>query len=93
MINLTFPSFIFGSVVAILFGAVYHLWRGGDWKIFLLAEFASLLGFWLGHFLAFAFNWELANLGPVFVAQAIIGSVLALGFVHWLGQGDSRMVS
>jgi uncharacterized membrane protein YjjP (DUF1212 family) len=90
--NLTIPSFLFGSVIAILLGSVYHLWQGGDWKVFLLAELASLLGFWLGHFLGFAFRWELSNLGPIYVVQALMGSVLALGFIHWLGQSDKKMV-
>lgn len=93
MINLTIPSFIFGSVIAIFFGAAYHLWQGGDWKILLLAEFASFLGFWLGHFLGFIFRWELANLGPIYLIQALIGSILALGFVHWLGQSEVKMAN
>lgn len=93
MINLTFPSFLFGSVIAILLGAVYHLWQGGDWRVFLLAEFASILGFWAGHFLGFLFHWQLANLGPIFLVQALIGSVLALAFVHWLGQSETKMAN
>ncbi len=93
MINLSFPSFLFGSVIAILLGSIYHLWQGGNWKVLLLAEFASLLGFWFGHFLGFVFSWEVANLGPIYLVQAVIGSVFALGFVYWLGQNDTKMVS
>lgn len=93
MINLTVPSFLFGTVIAILLGAIYHLWQGGNLKVLLLAELASILGFWFGHFLGFVFGWEVANLGPIYIVQAMIGSTLALGFVHWLGQSDTKMVS
>ena len=93
MINLTVPSFLFGSVIAIFLGAVYHLWQGGNWKVLLLAEISSVLGFWLGHFLGFILSWEVANLGSIYFVQALIGSVLALGFVHWLGQSESKMAS
>lgn len=93
MINLSLPSFLFGSVIAILLGSIYHLWQGGNLKVLLLAEFASILGFWLGHFLGFVLGWEVANIGPIFLVQAVIGSVIALGFVYWLGQSDTKMVS
>ena len=91
--NLTFPSFLFGCMIALLLGAVYHLWQGGDWKKLLLAEIASVLGFWAGHFLGFLFRWEVLNLGAIYLIQALIGSVIAIAFVHWLGQSDMSMAS
>ena len=88
MFNLTLPSILFGSIFAILLAAIFHIIRGGDWKILLLGLIASLLGFWFGHFLGFVIRLTTIQLGPIYIIHALIGSLIALLFVFWLSQGE-----
>ena len=88
MFNLTVPSLLFGSILALLLAAIFHIIRGGNWKILLLALIGSLLGFWFGHFLGFIIRLTTIQLGPIYIIHALIGSLMALLFVFWLSQGE-----
>jgi hypothetical protein len=84
MFDLTIPTLLFGSVIATLYGAVFHLWRGGGLGRFILYLILGWLGFWVGHLLANQFGWTFFNLGALNLGLATISSLLFLLVGHWL---------
>lgn len=72
------PVLIFGCVLALLYGAAFHLWRGGSTKRLFLFLVLSLLGFWIGDALAWQLGWSFAVVGILNVGTGTLGSVLFL---------------
>jgi len=64
---LTLPSVLFGIVLAILFGAVFHFMRGGSTQRMIMYLLLAQVGFWGGHFI-----------GPLNFGMAAIGSLIIL---------------
>jgi hypothetical protein len=81
---MTFPAFIFGSLLALLFGGIFHLWKGGGFGRVLLYLLLSFLGFWAGHFVFEIFEWRFLRLGPINLGSAIIGMLVFLLGGYWL---------
>ena len=81
---MTIPAFILGLLISSLYGAVFHLWRGGSASKFLLYLFLSWAGFWIGHGLASLIGWHIANLGPLNLGLASLFSFVFLLVGHWL---------
>jgi hypothetical protein len=88
---MTIPSLLFGLVFASLYGALFHLVRGGRPARLLLFMGLSWLGFALGHIignwlLGFAVSdrigiwrgWILFPVGSLNFGAATIGSILLL---------------
>lgn len=83
---MTLPSLLFGIILSTLYGALYHLWRGGDKKKLLLFIILAWLGFWGGHWLAGTLEWTFAAIGPLNVGLATLGAGLFLVIGDWLSQ-------
>jgi hypothetical protein len=81
---MTFPAFLFGSLIALLFGGIFHLWKGGGFGRVLLYLLLSFLGFWVGHFLLEILGWSFLRAGPLNFGSAIIGMVTFLLVGYWL---------
>ena len=75
---MTIPAIFLGLLIASLYGAAFHLWRGGTGKKLLLYCILSVLGFWTGHLLAFLTGWSFARLGPIHLGFATLGSFIFL---------------
>jgi len=83
---------IFGLVIAVLIGALFHLWKdGGFWRL-VLYLFSSILGFFLGHWLAGSFNLNLFNVGGLRLLGAAAGSILVLFLINWLSRDSQTQV-
>lgn len=83
---LTLPTIIFGLVVALLLGALYHAIRGGSgWRLVFYFGL-SILGFALGHFLSAWQSWNLFMIGSLDLGMGILGSVLFLIGGEWLSR-------
>ena len=83
---------IFGLVIATLIGALFHLWKdGGFWRL-LLYLFSSIVGFFLGHWLAGSFNLSLFSVGGLRLLGAVAGSLLFLFLINWLSQDSQTQV-
>jgi hypothetical protein len=81
---MTLPSLLLGIFISSLYGALFHLWRGGDGgKLFLYLIF-SWIGFWLGQIVGNIFVMTFASLGPLHLGAATIGSITILGVGYWL---------
>lgn len=81
---MTLPSFVLGAVLASLFGAAFHLWRGGNGLRLLLYLVLAWAGFWGGHWVAEALGWNFASFGPLHIGLASLGSWLIMGVGYWL---------
>jgi hypothetical protein len=81
---MTLPSAIFGFITSTLYGALFHLIRGGSlWRLALYI-FLSWLGFWLGHLIADLLNWDFLSVGPLHLGIATIFSWLFMLIGSWL---------
>lgn len=83
---MTVPVILFGLVVALLVGALFHALRGGSgWR--LLFHFGlSALGFALGHVAGIWFGLAVYRFGALDIGLGVIGSLLALGLGDWLSR-------
>ena len=81
---MTLPSFLIGIVISSLYGAVFHLWRGGGLGRLVLYLILAWIGFWLGHIAGNALGWTFFSLGPLRLGMATVGSVITLGAGYWL---------
>ncbi len=77
-------SVVLGMVIATLYGAVFHLWRGGGLLRFGLYLAFAWIGFWGGHWLGNLAGLEFLKVGQLNIGPATLGSVLILGIGYWL---------
>lgn len=75
---MTLPSLLMGFLISSLYGALFHLVRGGDFTRLMFYLFLSWVGFALGHILANLLGWVLYPIGPLNFGTATIGSILFL---------------
>ena len=81
---MTLPALILGFLISTLYGAAFHVWRGGGAGRLLLYLFLGWFGFWSGHLLAVRLGWSLYSVGPLRLGVATIGSLALLGIGYWL---------
>ncbi len=83
---MTLPSLLFGLLIALLIGALFHVLRGGGLGKFFLYLALSVAGFAAGHFLGEARGWIFFSIGPLDTGLAIVGSLVFLGLGDWLSR-------
>jgi hypothetical protein len=81
---MTLPSLIFGGVIATLYGAVFHLIRGGGPGRLIIYILLSWMGFWLGQFIAARLNWGFIEIGSLHLGIASISSILLMIIGYWI---------
>lgn len=81
---MTLPSFVLGIVISTLYGAAFHLWRGGGPGRLVLYLILGWAGFWAGHALTAYWAWTFGKVGPLQILGASLGSLLFLGAGYWL---------
>ena len=81
---MTLPSLLFALLIALFYGAVFHLIRGGGFWRLLLYLFLSIFGFVLGHLVGVWRGWMLIPIGSIDFGLASIGSFLLLLLGDWL---------
>ena len=81
---MSIPALLLCFVLATLYGAAFHLWRGGGAGRLLLYLLLSWLGFAFGQYLGTRFHITFDQVGFVHVALATLGSFLFLGLGYWL---------
>jgi uncharacterized membrane protein YeaQ/YmgE (transglycosylase-associated protein family) len=77
-------TLLLGIIIAVLYGVLYHLLRGGGFWRLILFIVLSVAGFALGHFIGTMFGLSFAALGSLNLGMATIGSVLFLLLGDWL---------
>ena len=87
---MTLPTFLFALLVALFYGAVYHLLRnGGFWRL-ILYFILSIFGFAAGHLIGLWRDWTFLPLGSLNFGLASLGSVLVLILGDWLSRLEVR---
>lgn len=81
---ITIPGFILGLLTSTLYGALFHLWRGGRAGSLLLYILLSWAGFWIGHAFAAWQGWRFGQVGPLNLGMASLTSLIFLLVGHWL---------
>lgn len=81
---MTLPTLFLAFLVALLYGALYHLIRGGGfwWLIWYLT--LSLIGFFSGHLIGLWRGWVFLPLGSLNLGMCSLGSVGVLLLGDWL---------
>ena len=86
---MTIPTLLIALLIALLYGALYHLIRGGRaWRLFLYF-FLSIAGFGIGHLVGLWRGWVLLPLGSLNVGLSSIGSLLVLILGDWLSRTEA----
>lgn len=81
---MTLPSLLFALLIALLYGTLYHLIRGGGFWRFILYLFLSVFGFAVGHLIGLWRGWVLIPIGTINFGLSSLGSILLLLFGDWL---------
>ncbi|MGZ9166103.1 MAG: hypothetical protein ACXW4U_13095 [Anaerolineales bacterium] len=87
---MTLPTILLGLLIALLYGAVYHLIRGGSFWRLLLYLGLSVLGFTAGHIVGLWRGWMLIPLGSLNLGLSSIGSMVILILGDWLGHIEAN---
>jgi hypothetical protein len=83
---MTIPALLLALLIALLYGALYHLVRGGGfWRLLLLLGL-SVLGFVAGHLAGLWWGWVFLPLGSLNLGLSSLGSLLVLLVGDWLSR-------
>jgi uncharacterized membrane protein YeaQ/YmgE (transglycosylase-associated protein family) len=75
---------ILGLILSTLYGALFHLWRGGNAGRLLLYLILAWIGFWVGQFIGNLLNISIDTLGQLHIVAATLGSLVLLFIGYWL---------
>jgi len=87
---MTLPTLLFALIIALLYGSLYHLLRGGGfWRLFLYLVL-SVFGFAIGHLVGLWRGWVFAPLGSLNVGMSSVGSFVILVIGDWLSRIEAK---
>jgi len=89
MFNITFPTFILGSIIAGLIGALVHLIAGGKLIRLIFCMLFAWIGFWGGNYLAVRFGLNIFSYGQINYGPSVLLSVATSLFGYWLS-GENK---
>jgi uncharacterized membrane protein YeaQ/YmgE (transglycosylase-associated protein family) len=81
---MSIPTLFLGLILSTLYGALFHLWRGGNAGRLLLYIILAWIGFWLGQFIGNYLNVSFDTLGQLHLVIATLGSLIFLAIGYWL---------
>ena len=87
---MTLPTLLFAILIALFYGAVYHLIRGGGFWRLILFFGLSVFGFAIGHLIGLWRGWTFIPLGSLNFGLSSIGSVMVLILGDWLSRVEAR---
>ena len=87
---MTLPSLLFALLIALLYGALYHLFRGGGFGHLLFYIGLSILGFGGGHLFGLWLGWFVFPLGSLNLGPSSIGSFIFLIGGDWLSRIETQ---
>jgi hypothetical protein len=83
---MTLPAILLGFIIALLYGALYHLIRGGSFWRLLLYFGLSIVGFLIGHLIGKWRGWVVIPFGSLNFGLSSIGSTVFLILGDWLSR-------
>jgi len=78
------PTLLLSALIASIYGALFHVWRGRSFRDLPLYLIASGLGFALGQLIANLFGLDIFTIGPIHIIEASLGSWAMLFIARWL---------
>jgi uncharacterized membrane protein YeaQ/YmgE (transglycosylase-associated protein family) len=81
---MSIPTLFLGLILSTLYGALFHLWRGGSAGRLLLYLLLAWIGFWLGQLIGNLLNLSFDTLGQLHLLFATLGSLIFLAIGYWL---------
>ena len=87
---MTFPALLFALIVALFYGALYHLIRGGGFWRLLLCFSLSVTGFLIGHLIGIWLDWTFLPLGALNLGLSTLGSLVLLVLGDWLSRIEAK---
>jgi uncharacterized membrane protein YeaQ/YmgE (transglycosylase-associated protein family) len=90
---MTIPSLLIGLLISTLYGALFHIWRGGGLGRLFLFILLGWVGFWGGQVLGDVLGWTFLPLGPLNLGLATLGSLLVLLVGSWLSMIEVSRVA
>ena len=83
---MTLPTVLFALLIALLYGALYHLLRGGKfWRLALYLGL-SVVGFVFGYLIGLWRGWVFMPLGSLNLGMSTVGGFFVLVFGDWLSR-------
>jgi hypothetical protein len=87
---MTSPTLLFALLIALLYGSLYHLLRGGrGWRLILYLGL-SILGFAAGHLIGLWQGWVFIPMGSLNLGMSSSGSLIVLIFGDWLSRIEAK---
>lgn len=84
------PSLILSIILAALYGAAFHLWRGRSLRDLIFYWLAAGIGFASGQLAGQMLGFVPWTIGQVHIVEATVVAVLFLFMARWLRQESSR---
>lgn len=90
---MTVPTLLLALMIALAYGALYHIFRdGGVWRLLFYAVL-SVVGFAMGHLIGLWRGWVLFPLGELNLGMSSLGSLAILILGDWLSRIESNAES
>lgn len=86
---MTLPALLFGLLIALFYGALYHLVRDGGFGRLLLYFCLSISGFIIGHLIGIWRGWMFIPLGALNFGLSSLGSMIFLVIGDWLSRMEA----
>ena len=84
------PTLLLGFLISTLYGAAFHLWRGGGVGRLIFYLILAWCGFWAGQLLASQLGLTLWSVGSLHLGIATLFSLLFLAVGYWLSLLDKE---
>jgi uncharacterized membrane protein YeaQ/YmgE (transglycosylase-associated protein family) len=81
---MSIPTLLLGLILSTLYGALFHLWRGGNAGRLLLYILLAWIGFWVGQFIGNSLNLTFDTLGQLHIVASTLCSFILLFVGYWL---------
>jgi len=78
------PFLLLSSLIAGIYGALFHLWRGRTFRELPLYLIAAIVGFALGELAGDAIGLNVFMIGPLHIVEASLASWSMLFIARWL---------
>ena len=83
---MTLPTLLLALLIALLYGALFHLIRGGGFWRLVLYLLLSMTGFALGHWIGAWRGWVFFPLGSLNMGMSSLGRIATLVTGDWLSR-------
>ena len=90
---MTIPTLLVALLFVLLYGAIYHLLRGGGIGYLLLYFGLSAIGFGGGHLISLWLRWDFMPIGQINLGLSSIGSLIILVIGDWLSRIEASAES